>query len=339
MLIYFLTLLALLCSALSYAYIRYAHHYRWLDVPNARSSHHQSTPRGGGLVFIFLWLIASIIALLWQVWSLPLAVTLLPGTLLVAVIGYADDHYDIRPRWRALAYLLAAIVSVLALGGVPQFILSTHWVLPLGGFGAVLAVLAIVWSTNLFNFMDGLDGIAALEALFVLTSGGFFIWCANGHGLATIIWMLAACVAGFLVWNKPRAKLFMGDVGSATLGFVIMVLAFMGEKYYHVPVLLWVITYGVFIADATLTLLRRFLAKEPVYQAHRLHAYQRLHQAGFSHARVVLMVMGVNTVLLLLALAGFYYQDYLPLFLVVAGVMLLGLYGIVERVRPMYPVA
>lgn len=222
------------------------------------------------------------------------------------------------------------------MGGLDQLMIGKILVLPLPWIGGILAILAIVWSTNLFNFMDGTDGIAAMEAIFVLGIGGFFLWNAQAAGMAMITWVLGTSVAGFLIWNKPRAKLFMGDVGSATLGFIIMVLAFYGEKQYGVPALLWVILYAAFIFDATVTLFRRLLAGEKGYQAHRLHAYQRLHQAGWSHAQVLWAYSGINVILAGLALFAFYHREWLLGSLLIAVLILVCLYVIVERFRPMY---
>ncbi len=334
----YLTLIILFISSalLTYGYWRYALHRQWLDVPNTRSSHTIATPRGGGLIFVVLWIITCLVALWMQVWTLHAAVALIPGVLLIAVIAYADDHYTIRARWRALLYAVAAVVSVMVLGGFPQLIIAAHTTIPLAGFGWIFAILAIVWSVNLFNFMDGLDGIAAVEALFTLGVGGWFLYHAQAQGIATIAWFLAVSVAGFLVWNKPPAKIFMGDVGSATLGFVIITLALLGERWYGVPLLLWVMLYAVFLVDTTLTLLRRLWEGEPIYQAHRLHAYQRLHQAGLGHGKVLLWVIGVNSVLAGLAVTAFYCPGWLPWLAIVAGIVVLIGYGWVEKLRPMY---
>ncbi len=135
-----------------------------LDNPNARSSHTLATPRGGGLVFVLLWLVAGAGSVLLGVWSFPQALAFLPGALLLAGVGYWDDHHDLPARWRALVHFGMAGGSVMALGGVDAVGLGVTD-LPLGWLGAGLAVFAVVWSINLFNFMDGTDGIAGVEAL------------------------------------------------------------------------------------------------------------------------------------------------------------------------------
>ena len=299
-----------------------------LDNPNARSSHTLATPRGGGLVFILLWLVAGVGSVFWGVWSFAQALAFLPGAVLLAAVGYWDDHHDLPARWRALVHFGVASGSVVTLGLTD---------LPLGWLGAGLAVFAVVWSINLFNFMDGTDGIAGVEALFVLGAGGFFLWQAGGAALAIPAWVLAATVAGFLLWNWPRAKIFMGDVGSSVLGFLIAVFALAGAVWFDVPVLLWVILYGVFWFDATVTLARRVMAGERWYAAHRSHAYQRLHRPlGWSHERILWGVIMVNSALTGLALWAHAMPEMQWVVLGVAVALLCLTYGWVERIAPMY---
>lgn len=307
-----------------------------LDNPNARSSHTLATPRGGGLVFVLLWLVAGAGSVLLGVWSFPQALAFLPGALLLAGVGYWDDHHDLPARWRALVHFGMAGGSVMALGGVDAVGLGVTD-LPLGWLGAGLAVFAVVWSINLFNFMDGTDGIAGVEVLFVLGVGGFFLWQAGGAALAIPAWVLAAAVAGFLLWNWPRARIFMGDVGSSVLGLLIAVFALAGEVWFDVPVVLWVILYGVFWFDATVTLARRVMAGERWYAAHRSHAYQRLHRPlGWSHGRILWGVIVVNSVLAGLALWAHAMPEMRLVALGGAVVVLCITYGLVERVAPMY---
>lgn len=328
-----------LCSTLlTFVYIRYAYQKKWLDMPTKlNSSHSIATPRGGGLVFIGLWVIAIVTMsmLHWVSWQQMM--TLLPGVVIVSFVGFYDDRFSLAAKYRILWYLSAALISLLALGGVSSFSLGQDFSVPLGWFGSVVAILAVTWSTNLFNFMDGIDGIAAIEALFLLGVGGFFFWQAGGQGLAIITWTLVACVLGFLVWNKPPAKLFMGDVGSVTLGFIVIMLALIGEAQYKIPAILWVIIYSAFIFDTTVTLFRRFLARHDLYLPHRLHAYQRLHQAGWSHGKVCLGLVGVNILLSVLAITGFYFSHglLLLLFLILAFTFLTYLYIKIERMKPM----
>lgn len=317
-------------------FIRYAKSKKLLDVPNERSSHTKITPRGGGLVFIFIWILFLFAAKFADFLSWSQVLTILPGTIIVALTGFLDDHYSLKPIYRAIAYLFAALSAVIMTHGMPAIHFSASLVLPLSWVGGILAVFMIVWSTNLFNFMDGLDGFSAIEALFVLGIGGWFLWVSGGKAWGYAAWMLASGVFSFLLWNFSPAKLFMGDVGSATLGFIIIVLAIVGERYYHLSIFLWFILYGVFLVDASLTLLRRMLAQEPWYLPHRSHAYQRLHQLGLSHRSISVKLALINTVLALLAITGFYHKSYIfPLF-IAAMLILLFLYYKIERMKPMF---
>jgi Fuc2NAc and GlcNAc transferase len=320
--------------------VRRFHHFALaqglVDNPNSRSSHQVATPRGGGLVFVLLWCMAGVLFTLFGTWSAIHALTILPGALCVAVIGYMDDHCGVSPAWRALVHFAAALSCVIFLGGMDTLSLGDFNV-QVGWFSSALAVLAIMWSINLFNFMDGTDGIASVEALSVLIVGGAVLWQAGGAELAISAWILAASVGGFLVWNWPKASIFMGDVGSGFLGFIIAVFALSGEKWFGVPALLWAILYVVFWFDATVTLIRRIAAGERWYSAHRSHAYQRLHHlGGWSHRKILWAVIGLNIIFGCLAIYGNAHRDQL-FWLLLTSVVVAGiLYAFIERIAPMY---
>ncbi|ADJ27614.1 MraY family glycosyltransferase [Nitrosococcus watsonii] len=316
---------------------RYALSKGLMDTPNARSSHQSPTPRGGGIVFVGLWL--GVTLLVWSrgAISSEAAFLLLPGAFLVAGIGYGDDLYDVSPLWRVVMHVIAALMTV-------YFLLATDirqygWgIFSWPGLGVIVGILfALVWSINLFNFMDGIDGLAGMEACFVFSVGGWWLWEAEAYGYAYLAWVLVAVVAGFLVWNWPSARIFMGDGGSGFLGFLIAAFAFAGHVWWDVPVLLWIIVYSVFWFDATVTLLRRILAGERWYSAHRSHAYQRLCQAGWSHHKVLLAVSGVNLGLVAAALWASRNEGTIPWVLLVTIAILGWLYRKVERLQPMYP--
>ncbi|HVV68965.1 MAG TPA: glycosyltransferase family 4 protein [Gammaproteobacteria bacterium] len=331
-----LILLFILSLVITYGYIHLAVRKKWLDVPNQRSSHTRIVPRGGGLVFISLWLLAAVIASFFQLWTVRQFLAVIPSAIIIAVTAFYDDRHSLSAKYRSCAYVAAACISVGALGGFDHLIIAKNLSIPLGWLGSIIAILIIAWSINLFNFMDGIDSIAGVEALFILGVGGFFLQQSGGQSMAFLSWMLAATIAGFLVLNKSPAKVFMGDVGSASLGFIILVIALLADKYYGIPLLLWLILYGVFLFDATITLVRRILAKEVWYHAHRLHAYQRLHQLGWSHGQVVWAVIGVNSFLAVLAILGFYYQNLMIWLAIFALGVLVLLYKIVENLNPMY---
>lgn len=315
---------------------RYALGKGLIDVPNARSSHHLSTPRGGGIVFVGLWLGTALLVWARGELSSSAVVSLLPGSILVAAIGYGDDHYNLSSLWRALVHFIAALITVyFLLAMAPSHnswkLFCCHWL-------EVLAIIfIIVWSTNLFNFMDGTDGLAGMEACFVFSIGGWWLWQAGAHNYAYFAWVLVATVAGFLVWNWPSARIFMGDGGSGFLGFLIANFALIGQIWWDIPALLWVIVYGVFWFDATVTLLRRILAGERWYTAHRSHAYQRLHQAGWSHYKILLAISAVNMLLIGVALWAGAHRETIPWVFLAILLLLSIAYWKIERLQPMYP--
>lgn len=329
----------ILLGLLSYFFIgifrSYALNKKLLDHPNSRSSHLLPTPRGAGVIFPILW--SGFLLILYFIGFIKASylVIFLPPVVLISTIGFCDDRYQLMAGWRFLSHLSAAIYALAVIGGFPALDLGSI-TLSWGWLGYAFMVLALLWSTNLYNFMDGIDGIAAVEALFVLCTGGYFIWSAGGKELAVTIWAMASIAVGFLFWNKPPAKIFMGDVGSTLLGFLIILFAIVGEKEYGVPVLLWVILYGVFWFDSTLTLVRRLINGDKWYQAHRLHAYQRLQLRRWSHGKILAGVSIINVVLLGFASLAFYFPQYLLISLGASCAVLLVSYLFVERAQPMY---
>jgi Fuc2NAc and GlcNAc transferase len=216
----------LLSSAGTYFVRRWALRSGLLDVPNARSSHQEATPRGGGIAIVCS---VSVMLTWWALpgggerWSLLLAIVV--GGLVIAVVGYLDDRYHLRPIARLVAHTFAAIWAVAWLGGVPDLQCGNR-VVDLGWVGDVVGVVALVWALNLFNFMDGIDGIAASEATFMCLAGALLIvFAGRSSDVAMASTVVGLASAGFLVWNWPRAKIFMGDVGSGYLGYVIGVIA------------------------------------------------------------------------------------------------------------------
>jgi len=320
---------------LVWCYKGYALKKNILDNPNERSSHVIPTPRGGGIVFPILWIAYLLVIYFFGFIGDQYLLIFIPSVIALAIIGFLDDCFNISAKWRFLTQLIAAIYSLWLLGGF-SIIQVGMWSLTLGYVGFIIAVLMLIWSTNLYNFMDGIDGIAAIEALFVFGCGGYFIWDAGGYELARLIWAMAIIVAGFLVWNRPHAKIFMGDVGSSLLGFLTILFGVIGEVKYKVPLLLWVILYGVFWFDATVTLVRRILHGDVWYQAHRLHAYQRLQLKNFSHKKILLAIIIVNVLLVILAFAAYYFTWLAAIAFMSALLVLLCGYLLVEKIQPMY---
>ena len=282
---------------------RYALARSLMDVPNARSSHSVPTPRGGGVAIVVSFLPALPLMAGMNLIAWPLAWALLGAGGGIAVLGFLDDHGHIAARWRLLGHFAAATWALFWLGGLPP-VAMFGFAFDLGWFGHVLAAVSLVWLLNLYNFMDGIDGIASVEAICVC-GGGALLYALLGIAGSTqptefvVPLLLAAAVAGFLFWNFPPARIFMGDAGSGVLGIVLGVLSL--QAAWVAPQLLWgwLILLGTFIVDATFTLLRRLLRGDKVYEAHRSHAYQYASRQFGKHLPVTLAVLGINLLWLL----------------------------------------
>lgn len=314
---------------------RYALARAILDVPNQRSSHSVPTPRGGGAAIAAVCLAGIALAAALGAVPVGYGVALAGGGAMIAAIGWIDDHRGISPLARAGTHFLAAAWALFWIGGLPELRVGSQ-VVPLGVFGPVLAAFAIVWCTNLYNFMDGIDGIAAGEAVAVGGIGGVLLLASGHPGLAAVAFAIAAASGGFLAWNWAPAKIFMGDVGSGLLGFLFGTLAVASERAGGVPLLVWVLLLGVFVFDATATLLRRVVRGERWYDAHRSHAYQRAVRAGWTHARVSSAVLVLNAVLGALAAAAILRPGLAVPALLAGAALLAVVYLLVERRNPMY---
>jgi len=270
-----------------------------LDIPNDRSSHSTATPRGGGMAIVVAAAAAMVILMLVGRMPRDLVLALVGGGMAVAAVGFLDDRRKVPAGVRLAVHALAAAWAVTWLGGVTVIRIGEH-LAQLGWIGSALAVFGIVWTLNLFNFMDGIDGIATAEAIFVAGAGALLASRgADAGGVSAAAWVFACACGGFLCWNWPPAKVFLGDVGSGYLGYVIGVLALAAAREIPVALWAWLILGGVFFVDATVTLLRRLLRGERVHQAHRSHAYQWLARRWGNHAKVTCAVLIVNVLWLL----------------------------------------
>jgi UDP-N-acetylmuramyl pentapeptide phosphotransferase/UDP-N-acetylglucosamine-1-phosphate transferase len=263
-----------------------------LDVPNARSLHAVPTPRGGGIAVIGVSVIAWLALCAGGVMPMADGAIALAAAGL-AIVSWIDDLRGLSPALRLLAQIAAVVAGGWAL---PPGAIFQGWLPP--GLDAVAGALLWVWFVNLFNFMDGIDGIDGSEAA-AIGLGIVLVACvgvAPGLGLATPAAAIFGAVLGFLVWNWAPARIFLGDVGSIPLGyllgFLLYALALRGEWQAAL------ILPAYFLADASLTLLHRLLHGERVWQAHREHFYQRAVQRGLSHDAVVRQVIAADIVLI-----------------------------------------
>jgi Fuc2NAc and GlcNAc transferase len=300
--------IAVIVSALLTGALRgYAIKKGMMDIPNFRSSHTTPIPRGGGLAIVVTFLsgVAAFVAL-GQI-GMVAAVSIGGAGAIAGTIGYIDDHRHVDARWRLLAHFCAAIWALAWLGGLPPLGVGDTTV-NLGWLGHILAAIYLVWMLNLYNFMDGIDGIAGLQGV---TVGLGVTTLHLMHTPANAPWHLPALLAlatlGFLIWNWPPAKIFMGDVGSGFLGLMVGVMsiqdAWLGPQWLWI----WLILLAVFVVDATVTLLRRACNREKIYEAHRSHAYQIAARKIGAHKPVTLIVGAINVLWLFpLALLVFY---------------------------------
>jgi Fuc2NAc and GlcNAc transferase len=290
-------LLALLASiAFTGLLRRYALAASLLDIPNARSSHSLPTPRGGGVAIVVVFLLGNLILFQCGLLSSAALWAFLGAGAWIAVVGFIDDHQHIPARWRLLAHFIGAAWGLFWLG-LPTLSLFG---MELTTLGYVLAAFYLVWLLNLYNFMDGIDGLASIEAISVCAGGVLLlVFGTEMAGQRDGLILLMMAVAGFLLWNFPPAKIFMGDAGSGFLGITLGLFSL--QAAYQSPQLFysWLILLGVFIVDATWTLIRRFLRGEKVYEAHRSHAYQFASRHYSSHKTVTLAVAAINTCWLL----------------------------------------
>ncbi len=263
-----------------------------LDHPNSRSLHESATPRGGGLaIFVAVVISGTIAAALYGTSSDLLWLGI--AALMIAGVSFLDDWLTINLGYRIAVHFFAAYLIIreglalesLALPGVV-------WPFP-EPVATAFSLLFVVWMVNLYNFMDGMDGFAAGMAVMGFGSFALLGWFAGDTRFMALNLIIAAAAAGFLVFNFPPAKIFMGDLGSSLLGFLAAAFALWAERDGLFPLWVSVLIFSPFIVDATITLLRRILRREKFWQAHKTHYYQRLVQLGWGHRRTVLFEYGV----------------------------------------------
>jgi len=295
----FVLLAFVIAAAATGVLTRYTRKLSSLDKPNERSSHTVPTPRGGGIAIVATSTLGVLIAAVLGAIETAVALALIGGGLAVAAVGFADDHRGVSTKVRLSVHVGAALWALFVLDVSPMLRVGAESI-ELNGFWYPVSALSIVWALNLFNFMDGIDGIAASEAIFIAMAGSLLaIPMGVAFGVSLAAAMLAGSCLGFLNWNWPPARIFMGDVGSGYLGYTIAILALNSAVDNPIAIWVWLALGGAFIIDATITLVRRLLRKERVYEAHREHAYQWLARRWDSHRLVTTRLVVINVVWLL----------------------------------------
>lgn len=262
--------------------------FHWLDHPNERSLHTRPMPRTGGVA-----LIAGLLVGLAVVWGVsggiePDALGVLAGAGLIAAVSFIDDRRGVPVRIRFPGHVIGAALAMVAagLGDVELLPGMLAWLPPWVTLGLILVFL--VWMVNLYNFMDGIDGLAGGMAVFGFGTLAVLGLVAGAQPFAVFSALCAAAAGGFLLINFPPARIFMGDTGSATLGLLAGALSLWGARDGIFPFWAALLVFSPFLVDASVTLFRRTLAGERVWQAHKTHYYQRLVQLGWEHKKTVL---------------------------------------------------
>jgi UDP-N-acetylmuramyl pentapeptide phosphotransferase/UDP-N-acetylglucosamine-1-phosphate transferase len=328
--IVFLTLSVVLTDI----YCRLAQGTRLMDKPNDRSMHIAPTSRGGGLVFVSLGLLAIPILCALTHTSFLGQLILIVSALIIAAISFVDDLYHLSAKLRFLVQSLVALLFVVFMR--PQQLDLVLFSINYSLLIIPVVFLLVLWAINHFNFMDGIDGFCASQAIFLFAAYSvlFAIYGATYYQYFCIV--MVSCLFGFLLFNFPPAKLFMGDVGSATLGLLTFAMALIAQQKLQIPILYWFMLNGLFLFDATSTLIRRILKKENWSAPHKKHAYQRLRQAGISVPIILLGQLVINSSFLVLVLL-MNNQVFYSILLIGAQVgLVFVIYHLIEKIFPMF---
>lgn len=252
------------------------------DIPNERSSHSVPTLRGGGVGFVGALLLFILAMTFSENLSFGFGVRLFIGCLLVAVVGWIDDRQGVRALYRLGIHFLAAGILVSYYGH--SFIL-------------LFFIVFVAWMVNLYNFMDGTDGIASVQGITVAGFSAIHAYLSLDYTLYAFYLTVALCIAGFLIFNWSPAKVFMGDVGSGFLGFLFAAMAVYAHEKNSISLIYSLLLMSVFLVDTGYTLIIRLMRRQKLSQAHRTHAYQKVVQKGVSHRQLAIGVTVFNCAL------------------------------------------
>lgn len=288
------------------------------DIPNQRSSHSKPVPRGGGIAIISGFLGSLLIVkVLYPGISLP-GYSFFLGVILLMGIGFVDDKFNISPILRFFVHILAVGFVVYETGGFKAFPLPISF--SLGWFSIPISFFWILAVMNIYNFLDGIDGFAGSQALIA----GIAVAILDGGGIGTVVGVAIAFSAlGFLIFNWHPAKIFMGDVGSVTLGFIFATLPlFLNSTEVYIANFAVIIFLWFFLSDGAFTIIKRLFQKKKIWEAHREHLYQRMVIKGVSHHLIVGEVMFYSIILnSCFLLLYFFAYDWLIISFVLALIM------------------
>ncbi|WP_080454846.1 MraY family glycosyltransferase, partial [Legionella pneumophila] len=311
----------------------FAQHTKLIDIPNERNLHSRPTVRGGGLVFIGLSLFCWFFICNSQFFLTLDQFIFSTAIIFIATISFIDDFYNLSVTIRFFFQCLIAFLIVI-------FILPSQLDFGLFLFEntyliAFFLFFAVIWAINHFNFMDGLDGFCASQAIFLLAAYALFFNSAGSLIYQDFCLILISSLAGFLIFNFPPAKIFMGDVGSASLGLITFFIAIIAQKNYQIPILYWFILNSLFLFDSTVTLIRRIIKHEKWFSPHKKHAYQRLKQLGIN-SRFILLGQTIINGSLFLSVIFIHFQFFnLKNLIIIQLCYLSAIYFFIEKKYPM----
>jgi len=281
---------------LTKAFRRFAIANGIVDIPNCRSSHLNPVPRGAGIAIVTITISLFFVASLTSFIGTDTFFALFISGLITGLIGFYDDVRDAHPLFRLVLHFLAAWCAYVVIPVFPEIQIFDNRYYLYGGFAGIVTIIGLVWMLNLYNFMDGIDGIASVEAVTVSLSAFVLLFYIGAPGLAFTSLLVAVAVLGFLVWNWPPAKVFMGDVGSGYLGITFGILALTSAAESEITLWVWFILLSAFITDSTYTVLVRAFTGQRVYEGHRSHVYQILARRFKSHRPVVIGLLIYNVI-------------------------------------------
>lgn len=265
-----------------------AYRHSLLDIPNRRSSHKVPVPRTGGLAILLGVYIGGLYLVLTGRLLIPHLFELGVCGLGIAMVGFFDDLFQLSAFLRLVIHFICVSAAVYLYVPVEHFLAAGGIALPLTAV-RLLLVIGVVWLLNLYNFMDGIDGLAGMETISVALGAALLLYYGGDKQNAiSLLLVLAAATIGFLIWNRPPAKVFMGDAGSSFLGFFFGIIALLTIDLTVLTLWTWAILLASFVVDSTVTLMVRILKREKFYKAHRSHAYQIMARRVQSHLKVTL---------------------------------------------------
>ncbi|MFT4059905.1 MAG: glycosyltransferase family 4 protein [Legionella sp.] len=324
----------MLSVVLTEVYCNLAQGTRLMDKPNERSMHSKPTVRGGGIIFIGLGVLSLLI--LSYITSTPFLkqLVLALSIVMIATVSFLDDLYHLSAKSRFCVQALVALLATIFLR--PEQLNLGLLTISHPVFIILLVFFLVIWAINHFNFMDGIDGFCASQAAFLFVAYAVLFALYDSSFYQYFCLIMVACLLGFLIFNFPPAKLFMGDVGSASLGLLTFAVALIAQQKFQIPIFYWFMLNGLFLFDATITLIRRFLRKEKWSSPHRKHAYQRLRQAGVTVPFILLGQLLLNCAFLILVLLinNQALSAILPIIIQIGMIFLI--YYSIEKIFPMF---